>query len=200
MAGTCRLTRIPCVFRLPLILNTSDVLVHATGLSALVINIVAAGRACERSFRLQSGMAGVAWALNNLLLGSPVAAALSLVSAGRTATSAIVMERSALLRLAVFIGFAGITLGVSAAGWDGWSSLVLLVASMLSTYGMFYMNGRPLRWCMLTVSLLWMQHALAHESWEQVAANAMTGMAAAYGAVRLDRPSKWPAAPLTRTA
>jgi hypothetical protein len=154
-----------------------------------VINVLAMRCRCERSLRVQSGIAGLAWALNNLLLGSPTAAALSLVSAGRTATSAVVLDSGKLLRFGVFMGFARLTLGISAASWDGWSSAMLIVASMLSSYATFYMNGRPLRWCMQAVSLLWMHHAFSHESWEQVAANAVTGVAALYGAARLDRMS-----------
>jgi hypothetical protein len=40
---------------------------------------------------------------------------------------------------------------------------------------------------MLTVSALWMYHAWSHDSWEQMAANAATGLAACYGMWRLDR-------------
>ena len=42
--------------------------------------------------RLQSGLSGAIWALNNLLLGAHTAAALSLISAGRTATSAATLR------------------------------------------------------------------------------------------------------------
>ena len=167
----------------------TDFLIHASGLCALVLNVVALLRTCERSLRVQSGMAGVAWALNNLLLGAHTAAALSLVSAGRTATSAVTLQCSARLRLAVFGGFAALTLGVGAATWDGWPSVLLAVASLLSTYAVFYMQGSALRWTMLLVSGLWMHHAWSHGSWEQMAANVVTAVAALYGAWRIERSS-----------
>ena len=46
----------------------TDLLIHATGLCALACNTLALLRTCERSLRLHSGVAGVIWALNNILL------------------------------------------------------------------------------------------------------------------------------------
>jgi hypothetical protein len=164
----------------------ADLLIHSTGLCALALNVFALVRTCERSLRVQSGIAGVVWALNNLLLGAHAAAALSLVSAGRTATSAAILHSGASLRRAIFVGFAILTLGISAATWRGWSSVFLAIASVLSTYAMFYMRGRRLRWSMLVVSALWMHNAWSNESWEQLVANVVTAAAALYGAWRAD--------------
>ena len=163
----------------------NELLIHATGLCALVLNVFALFRTCERSLRVQSGIAGIIWALNNSLLGAHTAAALSLVSAGRTATSATTLNSGTTLRRAVFMGFATLTLGISAATWHGWSSVFIVIASLLSTYAMFYMRGRSLRWSMIVVSGLWMHNAWTHDSWEQMVANAVTALAALYGAWRV---------------
>jgi len=48
--------------------------------------------------------------------------------------------------------------------------MILVTASLLSTYSMFYMRGPALRWVMLLVSMLWMLNAWTYGSWEQVAA------------------------------
>jgi hypothetical protein len=175
---------------------TIDFLIHATGVSALVLNVFALVRTCERSLRWHSGAAGVVWALNNLLLGAHTAAALSLVSAGRTASSAATLDGDARLRRRVFLGFSALTLAVSAVTWHGWPSAWLTLASVLSSYAMFYLRGRPLRATMLIVSALWMVNAWAFDSWEQMLANAATAAAALYGAWRSDRPMS--AAPDTR--
>ena len=164
---------------------TSDFLVHAAGVSALAINVVAMARTCEKALRFQSALAGVAWALNNFLLGAYTAAALSLVSAGRTTTSAAVLDRAAHIRRVAFIVFAALTLGVSAVTWNSQSTLSITVASLLSTYAMFYLTGPALRWSMLVGSALWMDHAWSHGSWEQMAANALTALAALYGVWRV---------------
>jgi hypothetical protein len=164
----------------------TELLIHGTGLVALLVNIVALCRRCERALRIQSGIAGVAWALNNLLLGANTAAALSLVSAGRTATSAAMMRCNARLRLASFAGFALLTVAVGLSTWDGWPSGLITAASLLSTYAMFYMDGRALRCILLTVSGLWMYHACAHHSLEQIVANGASAFAALYGAWRID--------------
>ena len=165
----------------------TDLLIHATGLSALALNVIALLRTCERSLRIQSGIAGVIWALNNLLLGAHTAAALSVVSAGRTATSAATLHGGARVRRAAFVGFAALTLGVGAATWHGWPSVLLITASLLSTYAMFYLRGRQLRWSMLVVSALWMYNAWSYDSWEQTLANAATAVAALYGAWQAGR-------------
>jgi hypothetical protein len=166
---------------------TTDLLIHTTGLFALALNVFALVRTCERSLRVQSGIAGMVWALNNLLLGAHTAAALSLVSAGRTASSAATLRSAAPLRFKVFITFAVLTLAVSAATWHGWPSVVLTGASVLSTYAVFYQRGGRLRCSMLLVSALWMVNAWTYESWEQMAANVITALASLVGAWRTDR-------------
>ena len=166
---------------------TLQFLIHATGLIALTLNVIALMRRCEKALRVQSGAAGMLWALNNLLLDAHAAAALSLVSAGRTASSAATLQSGARLRRLAFLGFIALTLAASALTWHGWPSIALAVASMLSTYAMFHLRGRPLRCVMLLTSALWMVNAWVYDSWEQMAANALTAAAALYGAWRLDR-------------
>lgn len=161
--------------------------IHATGLFALVLNVVALARRCEKALRLQSGLAGVLWALNNQLLGAHTAAALSLVSAGRTATSAVTLGVGASLRHAVFAAFAALTLLVGAITWHGWPSALLVIASMLSTVAVFYLHGHALRVAMVAVSVLWMVNAWVYASWEQMLANLLTAAAACYGAHRAAR-------------
>ena len=161
--------------------------IHATGVCALALNVVALVRTCERSLRIQSGLAGVVWALNNLLLGAHTAAALSLVSAGRTATSAATLGARGSVRRFVFAGFLVLTLAIGALTWHGWSSALMVVASVLSTFAVFYLRGRALRLTLLLVSALWMHNAWLHDSWEQMAANVLTAAAALYGAHRAEQ-------------
>ena len=168
---------------------SNEFLIHLTGTCALVLNVLAIVRTCERRLRIQSGVAGLVWALNNLLLDAHSAAALSLVSAGRTASSAATLQADAARRRLAFVAFAALTLVACALTWQGWLSALLLTASLLSTYSMFYMRGPALRWVMLLVSMLWMINAWSYGSWEQVAANAVTGAAAVYAASRAGRAS-----------
>ena len=166
---------------------SNDLLIHATGIAALSLNVVALVCSCERGLRLRSGVAGMAWALNNLLLGAHAAAALSVVSAGRTATSAATLHRAARERCAVFLAFAALTVGIGAATWTGLPTLVITAASVLSTYAVFHMTGRALRWTMLLVSAMWMLNAWSVGSWEQMAANVLSAAACLVGALRVRR-------------
>jgi hypothetical protein len=161
--------------------------IHASGLGALVLNIAALVHPCERRLRIQSSLAGAAWALNNLLLGAHTAAVLSLVSAGRTATSAATLNASERRRRLAFVGFAALTLAVGALTWHGWPSALIVAASLLSTFAMFYLRGGRLRLAMLLSSALWMHSAWYHDSWEQMLANLLTAAAALLGLWRLER-------------
>jgi hypothetical protein len=167
---------------------SNSLLIHATGLGALVLNVVALACTCERSLRLRSGAAGMAWALNNFLMGANVAAALSVLGASRTAAAAITLNA----RRARAIGFAVFALATVAVGawtWGGWASLMIVAASLLSTYAVFHLTGAALRWVMLAVSALWMFNAWSVGSWEQMAANVLSAGASLYGACRVARPS-----------
>ena len=62
-------------------------------------------------------------------------------------------------------------------------------ASLLSTYAVFHLTGRSLRWVMLAVSALWMFNAWSYGSWEQIAANVISAAASLYGACRVARPA-----------
>lgn len=165
----------------------TDLLIHTTGITALVLNVFALLHRCERSLRLHSSAAGALWALNNLLLGAPTAAALSLVSAGRTASSAATLDGCARRRLAACLAFVVLTLAVAAWTWHGWPSALLALASLISTAAVFYLRGATLRWSMLLVSALWMVNGWQLDSWEQMAANAATAAAALWGAWRVRR-------------
>jgi hypothetical protein len=176
---------VAAVHRAPM--SSQLLLIHATGVCALALNVLALVHPCERALRIQSGLAGVIWALNNLLLGAHTAAALSLVSAGRTASSVVTLNVHESTRRAVFAGFLVLTLLMGAATWHGWPSVLMVLASVLSTVAVFYLRGRALRLTMLLVSALWMHNAWLYDSWEQMAANVLTAAAALVGARRVER-------------
>jgi len=166
---------------------STALLIHVTGLAALGLNVVALACTCERSLRLRSGAAGIIWALNNFLLGSHAAAALSVVSAGRTATSAVTLNAAGQLRCAAFVAFMTLTSMIGVLTWNGVPTLVMTAASLLSTYAMFHMTGRVLRWMMLLVSVMWMLNAWIYGSWEQMAANVLSAGACMMGVRRVGR-------------
>ena len=178
----------------------TELLIHATGVCALALNVVALVRSCEKALRIQSGLSGAIWALNNLLLGAYTAAALSLVSAGRTATSAVTLRAAEPVRRLACAAFMVLTLAISVFTWHGWPSALLLIASLLSTFAMFHLRATPLRLMMLLVSALWMGNAWMVDSWEQMLANVVTAGAAVYGARRRGDSATADLPPRTSTA
>jgi hypothetical protein len=160
----------------------SELLVHASGLVALVLNIMASCCRCEIALRRQSVAAGCLWAVNNLLLGAPSAAALSVVSASRTATSTITLRGGKVRRRNLCALFLLVTAGAALLTWQGPLSAITLSVSLLSTYAMFHLSGTALRMTMLAASVGWMASAWTLGSWEQIAANLLTATSACYGA------------------
>jgi len=166
---------------------SSDLLAHASGLFALLLNVTALCCRCEIALRRQSVVAGCLWAVNNLLIGAHSAAALSAVSAGRSATSAATLAGGPVRRRNLCALFLLITAGVALLCWQGVLSAVTLVASLASTWAMFHFRGAALRVTMLVTSIAWMASAVAFGSWEQMAANLLTAASAGYGALRCRR-------------
>jgi hypothetical protein len=165
----------------------SDFLVHTTGLAALILNVCALLCRCEVALRRQSVLAGCLWAANHVLLEAHAAAALTAVSASRTATSASTLDRSRVARRNACLVFVLLSIGASLLMWNGWLSAVMLVASVVSTFAMFYLRGAALRLSMVATSVPWMAQAWLVGSWEQIAANLITMGVAAYGAWTLSR-------------
>ena len=163
---------------------STELLVHGTGLVALVLNVLSLARRCERRLRIESSLAGLGWALNNLLLGAHTAAALSVVSASRTATAGLALNAPAAHRRRACLGFMVLSLGAGLVTFSNWLSLLVVLASLLSTYAMFYLHGRALRWILVLVSVLWMHSAWSNDSVEQIAANLLCAAAALWGACR----------------
>lgn len=162
-------------------------LIDCTGFAAVALNVSGLLNTSDRSLRASNGMAAALWALNNLFMGAEGAAALSALSVGRQASAAVVQGRDERTRRLACTAFLAITVLVSAVTWDGPSSILTAVASLLSTYAMFYLSGTVLRLAMVAVAGLWMYHAVHYHSFWQIAANILSAGAAAYGAWRTTR-------------
>lgn len=145
--------------------------------------------------RRSSMMAALLWALNNLLIGAETAAALSVLSAGRTATSVALARKAARLRAASCGAFMLLALAIALATWEGLPSALTATASLMSTWAMFYFAGVRLRLVLLVGAVLWLAHALIYGSWEQAFAQVLAIGASAYGAWRIERTTRRPPAP-----
>jgi hypothetical protein len=167
---------------------SNTLLIHATGLGALARSVVALVCTCERSLRLRSGGAGMAWAPNNFLMCANVAAALNVLGASRTATAAVTLGAGR-ARAIGFAVFAAAMLAVGVLTWGRWASLMIVAAALLSTYAGFDLTGGSLRWVMLAMSAPWTFNAWRVGAWEQVAANVLSAVASLHGACRVARPS-----------
>jgi hypothetical protein len=162
-------------------------LTHATGLAALGLNLSGLVRRCDVKLRKSQGLSSLLWALNNFLLGASCAAALSVVSAGRTAAVELSDQRGARTRRLACLGFVALSIAIGAATWRGWPTLLTMTASAVTSYAIFYVSGARLRLVMLASGVLWSYHAWSLHSLEQIAANTLAIAAAAVGAWRTRR-------------
>lgn len=158
-------------------------LAHASGIAALGLNLGGLLTRHDGRLRSTTGVAAVLWALNNLLIGAETAAALSVIAAGRQASS-IATERRPRWQAASCAAFIALNIAAAIVTWDGLTSIATGVAAVMVTYAMFYLAGAKLRVVMIVSAFLWGYNAVVFDSWEQVFANVLSAGAAAVGAWR----------------
>ena len=164
---------------------SAPLFVHATGILALGLSISSAVHRCDRRLRRHGFLAGLCWALNYSLLGAPLAAGLACVSAARTGTANLVIDRHWRLRALACALFAGASLATAACIWQGWTTLLPVASSVLTSYAVFFLGGWRLRLALLLAALLWTQTVLALQSPEQIIGNFLGIAAAAIGLWRV---------------
>ncbi len=162
----------------------TSLLVHATGLAALALNVTGMATTSDRSLRSSTGWASALWALNNLLMGADAAAALSMLTVGRQASAGAVQGRNERLKAVACAVFAVVTVLIGILTWHGLITICTTLGSLIATIAMFYFRGTALRLSMVLVSALWMYNAVVYHSFWQMAANLLAAGAATYGAWR----------------
>jgi hypothetical protein len=160
-------------------------LIDATGSFALLLSVIALLRPSEQALVKLSGWSSALWTLNNLLIGATMAAALSALSVGRQAGASALRERAGSARRMAVAGLVVATLAIAAVTWSGAESIFPLAGSLTATYAMFHLRGARLRLALVLVNAFWMVNGLVNDAWWQIAANALSGSAAAVGAWRL---------------
>jgi hypothetical protein len=150
---------------------STSLFVHATGLAALGLSLSGAMHRCDHRLRRHSFLAGLCWALNYALLGAPLGAALSCVSAARTGTATLVVDKGRRLRVLACALFLGASLATAIYTWQDWTTLLPVASSILTTYAVFFLSGTPLRFALLLAAMLWTQNVLSLNCPEQIVGN-----------------------------
>jgi hypothetical protein len=158
---------------------------HATGGVALALTLSGLVHRDDQALRWRTGLAAVLWACHNAALGAETAAAVNLLTVARQGTSVFLSDHPAASRRIACGSFIVLASVSAAFTWEGSPSAAVLMASVLSTYAMFYLHGRHLRGAMFLVSMLWLCHAFVHHSVEQALSIGATAAASAFGAWRL---------------
>jgi hypothetical protein len=134
--------------------------------------------------RRQGFFAGVLWAFTYALQGATTGAALSVISAARTGTSSLVHGKGSRIRVWACALFAAIAVGTAALTWHGWTTILPVFSSVLTTYALFFLSGRRLRWALLVAALLWMETVWSLNEPEPIIANCLGICAAVVGVWR----------------
>jgi len=164
---------------------SASLFVHATGIAALGLSLSSSIHRCDHRLRRHGFLAGLCWALNYSLLGAPLGAALSCVSALRTGTASLVVHKGWRLRALACMLFVGVSLATAVCTWQDWTTLLPVASSMLTTYAVFFLGGWRLRLALLLSALLWTQNVVALNSPEQIVGNVLGIAAAAFGLWRV---------------
>jgi Bacterial inner membrane protein len=163
---------------------SSEIIINATGLAALAMNLRGLAHKSDRKLRRNSAWSSALWALNSLLMGFPGTAAINMVSVGRQASAATVEGRAARVRAGTCAVFLLISFVIGVVTWRGVATACTTAASMLATYAMFYMSGTRLRLALALVASLWIFNGIAYRAWWQLTSSVLSLAMAMYGAWR----------------
>jgi hypothetical protein len=135
---------------------TSDPMIaQAVGLLAFGVGITAFWQRDDQRFRMQlTAFSGIICA-HFFLMGAPAAGLSAALSGVRTLVSTRTRN------LAVMLGFMLVVWLVGLPKVSEPMQLLALIGTTLGTFGLFRLQGVPLRLCMLTGTLCW----LAHNIW-----------------------------------
>jgi hypothetical protein len=159
----------------------SPIFVHAAGIAALGVSVTSSIRRCEHGLRRQGFLAGVLWACTYALQGASTGAALSVISAARTGTASLVHGKGGRIPVWACGLFAAIAVATAVLTWHGWTTVLPVFSSVLTTYALFFLSGRRLRWALLIAALLWIETVWSLDAPEPIIANALGICAAAMG-------------------
>lgn len=157
------------------------IVIHAAGIAALGLSVTSSIRRCEHGLRRQGFLAGVLWTLTYALQGATTGAALSFISAARTGTSSLIHGRGGRIRLWACVLFVTIAVASAVITWHGWTTILPVISSVLTSYALFFLTGRRLRWALFISALLWMETVWSLDAPEPIIANALGICAAAMG-------------------
>ena len=157
------------------------IVIHAAGIAALGLSVTSSVRRCELGLRRQGFLAGVLWAFTYALQGASTGAALSMISAARTGTSSLIHGKGSRIRVWACAAFATIAIATAMFTWHGWTTVLPVASSMITSYALFFLSGRRLRWALFVSALLWMETVWSLDAPEPIIANTLGICAAAVG-------------------
>lgn len=113
-----------------------------------------------------SGLSSFIWFIDLYLIGAFTASALQLLLALRTWASMIFHKKSH--RHALFMVTFSAIIIFTFVTWQGYKSLIPLVASLISTIAFCYMNNENMRKMMVATSAFWLLNGLVWDSNSQM--------------------------------
>jgi hypothetical protein len=165
------------------------IVIHAAGIAALGLSVTSSIRRCEQGLRRQGFLAGVLWTFTYALQGASTGAALSMIAAARTGTSSLIHGKGSRIRVWACCAFATIAIASSVITWHGWTTILPVTSSILTSYALFFLTGPRLRWALFISALLWMETVWSLDQPEPIIANTLGICAAAMGIWR-SRPAE----------
>ena len=160
---------------------------EVVGLFALLIGLVSFLSVSLRILKGSFAVSTALWAVQALLLGQYGAAASMAVAALRQALSLDTANYSHKRRAAIALAFAGATFFLFIFQWETPAEWLILVASLLGTYGFFYLGNKGLRKLLIVTVSLYIGYGVLIGAWTLVVSCVMDLGAAAIGYMRVLR-------------
>lgn len=144
----------------------SLIYIEVLGYIALVLGVSSYLIKQQNTTRLTMGLAQAFMGLHFWLLGGLTAGVIQGVLALRTLASNYVKTQTA--RRSLFVVTVILCLILTAITWNGWKSIIPLLAGLNATYAICYLGNKKMRKMLILSSLLWLVNGIVWQSIPQI--------------------------------
>ncbi len=120
------------------------------------------------NFRRWSALGSIFWAIMYFLLEAYTASLVMLFTSFRTIASYKIESKRA--RIGAFLGFSAVFVLLGVISWQGWISLLPVIAIVNNTLALFLLNNLQMRVAFIVSTCLWIVHDLYWKAWVSIIA------------------------------
>lgn len=166
-----------------------DILIQCVGFAAMGMGIASYQFDKRKTLLLMQAFMGLTWSVHFLLLGEMTGAAMNIIGMVRAFIYSNRDKKWASFKVIPFI-FSALFIISSIVTYDGWKSLLPMVAMVMASFVLWSENTGILRKLNIPCSLLWLVYDGMSSSWAGVANEVFVLGSIAVAMIRFDRKNK----------